>query len=136
MSENSGTDDDGGAEFTGSSLTTEQLGATVRAVLMLLSLWKLSGPEKDNLLGAFPEMLAAWEKGPVRELQPETLSWMANLLAIHHALRNLVIGTEIFLWVQKPNSAFDGQSALDVMLEDGMAGVVRVRRYLEAELHA
>ena len=36
-------------------------------------------------------------------------------------------------WMQAPNEAFAGRSALDVMLGGELTDLMRVRRYLDAE---
>ncbi|WP_415257257.1 MbcA/ParS/Xre antitoxin family protein [Sulfitobacter sp.] len=54
-------------------------------------------------------------------------------MGIHKALR--IIFTEAdrsYRWVKKPNDAFGGSSALEVMLGGELTDVMRVRRYLDA----
>ena len=36
-------------------------------------------------------------------------------------------------WLGRPNSFFDGRSALEVMLQGGVADILRVRQYLDAQ---
>lgn len=59
----------------------------------------------------------------------------AVLLGIHRALRCIFAdGDRAARWIGAPNEAFDGASALDLMLADGLAGMRRVEAYLDAEI--
>ena len=59
----------------------------------------------------------------------------AALLGIHRALRCMFVdGDRAARWIGAPNEAFDGASALDLMLADGLAGMRRVEAYLDAEI--
>lgn len=57
------------------------------------------------------------------------------LLGIHRALRCIFADTDrAAQWISAPNEAFDGTCALDLMLTDGLAGMQRVKAYLDAEV--
>lgn len=59
----------------------------------------------------------------------------AALLGIHRALRCIFVDSDrAARWIGAPNEAFDGACALDLMLADGLAGIQRVRAYLDAEI--
>lgn len=59
----------------------------------------------------------------------------AALLGIHRALRCIFADTDrTAQWISAPNNAFDGTCALDLMLTDGLAGIQRVKAYLDAEV--
>lgn len=59
----------------------------------------------------------------------------AALLGIHRALRCIFADSDrVARWIGVPNEAFDGASALDLMLADGLAGMRRVEAYLNAEI--
>lgn len=59
----------------------------------------------------------------------------AALLGIHRALRCIFTDSDrAARWIGAPNEAFDGASALDLMLADGLAGMRRVEAYLDAEI--
>lgn len=59
----------------------------------------------------------------------------AALLDIHRALRCIFADTDSAAqWISAPNEAFDGTCALDLMLTDGLAGMQRVKAYLNAEV--
>jgi hypothetical protein len=59
----------------------------------------------------------------------------AALLGIHRALRCIFADSDRALrWIGAPNEAFDGASALDLMLAGGLGGIQRVKAYLDAEI--
>lgn len=58
----------------------------------------------------------------------------AALLGIHRALRCMFADSDrAARWIGAPNEAFDGASALDLMLADGLSAMKRVKAYLDAE---
>ncbi len=59
---------------------------------------------------------------------------LSNLLGIHKALRLIFIEPQRgYSWIKAANAAFDGRSALDIMLGGELTDLMRVRRYLDAE---
>ena len=60
---------------------------------------------------------------------------MAVLLGIHAALRQIFPdGDRAARWVGAKNSAFGEKSALGVMQAGGLAGMQRVKAYLDADI--
>ena len=54
-------------------------------------------------------------------------------MGIHKALRLLFKEpARGYGWVKRPNEAFGGTTALDVMLNGQITDIMRVRRYLDA----
>lgn len=92
--------------------------AMARAAATLLARWSVPHETAGRLLhGDYPTEQAA------------------ALLGIHAALRRIFSDNQrAARWIGVANDAFDGRSALDVMLADGLAGIRRVQRYLESEL--
>jgi hypothetical protein len=59
---------------------------------------------------------------------------MSNLMGIHRALRIIFHEPQRgYDWIQRPNDAFSGRSALNVMLRGELTDLMRVRRYLDSE---
>jgi hypothetical protein len=55
-------------------------------------------------------------------------------MGIHKALRIVFAEPQRgYTWIKAPNAAFDGRSALEVMLGGELTDIMRVRRYLDAE---
>jgi hypothetical protein len=112
---------------------TKGIPAELEVFFGLADRWKLSTEDQINLLGSpGRSTFFKWKKdGGV--LPADTRERLSHLLSIWKALRILFTqddrGEE---WVRAKNRYFDGASALDVMLE-GMSGIIRVRRYLDAQ---
>lgn len=95
--------------------------------------WRLSTDEQINLLGSpGRSTFFKWKKDG-GTLPVDTRERLSHILGIWKSLRILFTQDERGeAWVRAKNRYFDGASALDVMLE-GMSGVIRVRRYLDAQ---
>lgn len=109
--------------------------AMARAAVRLFGLWELTDAEACILLGELsPRTYARWKAGDIGRIGRDLKARLSNLMGIHKALR--IIFTEparAYGWVRRPNQAFSGRSALDVMLQGELLDLVRVRRYLDAE---
>ena len=54
------------------------------------------------------------------------------MFSIYRSLRLLFqFEEEASAWLRKPNSEFDGSTALSMLLQPGIEGVIRVRWYLQ-----
>ncbi len=116
-------------------VTEEEARAMLRAVLNLLDKWDLRREEKLVLLGGTSERtFQRWCAGEIGPLPSDTVFRLGDLLGIHKALRYMFTDIEhIYGWVKRPNEAFGGKSALDVMLQGAPSDISRVRAYLDAE---
>jgi uncharacterized protein (DUF2384 family) len=116
-------------------ITDDEAAAMARAVVRLFGLWGVTDAEACVLLGEFsPRTYARWKAGELGRIGRDLKARLSNLMGIHKALR--IIFTEpdrAYGWVKRPNEAFGGRSALEVMLQGELADLVRVRRYLDAE---
>lgn len=95
--------------------------------------WRLSADEQIALLGSpGRSTFFKWKKDG-GSLPADTRERISHILGIWKSLRILFTQDERGeVWVRAKNRYFDGASALDVMLE-GVSGIVRVRRYLDAQ---
>ena len=95
--------------------------------------WRLSTDEQIALLGSpGRSTFFKWKKDG-GTLPPDTRERISHILDIIKCLRILFTQNERGdAWIRKKAFYFDGASALDVMLE-GMSGIIRVRRYLDAQ---
>lgn len=107
--------------------------AELEAFFAIADRWRLSTDEQIALLG-WPgrSTFFKWKKDG-GALPADTRERISHMLGIWKSLRILFTQDERGeAWVRAQNRYFDGASALDVMLE-GMAGIIRVRRYLDAQ---
>lgn len=64
----------------------------------------------------------------------DTRERISHILGIWKSLRILLsLDERVYKWIRQPNSYFDGQSALDVMLAGGVVDLYKVRWYLDAQ---
>jgi len=113
----------------------EEARAMLRSVLNLLDKWQLSKQQKLVLLGAPSERtFQRWRAGEIGPLPNDTVHRLGDLLGMHKALRYMFTDhARAYAWVKRPNEAFGGRPALDVMLQGAPSDISRIRAYLDAE---
>lgn len=92
--------------------------------------------EKPAMARAATAFVARWG------VPGETVARLLNgegrataLLGIHRAFRCIFADSDrVARWIGAPNEPFGGVSALNLMLEDGLASMRRVEAYLNAEI--
>ena len=106
----------------------------VRAFFRLAELWGLTMEQARVLLGRPSRAtLYNWKAGRVRALPHDTLRRISYLLGIHKALQILYSDPALAdAWIQRPNAAFGGQSALERMLAGDVSDLAAVRAHLDA----
>lgn len=115
-------------------ITDDEGRAMASAAVNLFARWSLDDRQACTLLGGLqPSTYARWQQSDVGTLSRDLKARLAHLMAIHGALRRIFRDPERgYRWVHKPNSAFEGHSALDVMLQGDIVDLMRVRTYLNA----
>ena len=96
--------------------------------------WELDNNQLMKLLGDPPRTtFYKWKGGEAKALSRDTLERISMVQGIYKSLR-IIFSSEAQAdkWVAKPNEAFAGASALDVMLGGSMMDIARVRIYLDA----
>jgi Protein of unknown function (DUF2384) len=106
----------------------------VRAFFRLVELWGLTMEQARVLLGRPARAtLYNWKAGRVRALPHDTLQRISYLLGIHKALQILYSDPALADgWIQRPNAAFGGHSALERMLAGDVTDLAAVRAHLDA----
>lgn len=97
--------------------------------------WALSDSQCQKLLGIESvEVQSAINSG--MSLTEQQLKRVSLIIGIYRALHILFINEQqANSWITKPNTAFDGQTALEVMLQTGISGLEQVNGYLQAQVH-
>jgi hypothetical protein len=106
----------------------------LRAFFRLVELWGLTVEQARVLLGRPSRAtLYNWKAGRIRSLPHDTVQRISYLLGIHKALQ-ILYGDPALAddWVQRPNAAFGGQSALERMLAGDITDLAAVRAHLDA----
>jgi uncharacterized protein (DUF2384 family) len=110
-----------------------RLPAELEAFFNIAERWRLSTDEQIALLGSPGRSTFFRWKKEGGTLPADTKERLSHLLTIWKSLRiTFTIDERGEEWVRAPARYFDGASALDVMLE-GLSGIYRVRRYLDAQ---
>ena len=120
------------------AITDEEAAALARTTVNLFRAWQLSDIEARTLLGDMAQRTwARWKEGGVGRIDRDLRARMAILMGIHKALRYLFTeSARGYAWIRKPNGAFAGQSALDVMMRGEITDLIDLRAYLDAERSA
>ena len=105
-------------------------------VMMLFDRWQLETTAQLNLLGLSPTsraMLGRYRRGTSSPATRDMLDRIGWLLAIHKALRLLYPYNDALRhdWVKRRHEAFDHRTPLEVMVDEGLIGIVKVARYLD-----
>ena len=117
------------------TITDEEAAALARATVNLFRAWQLSDNEARTLLGDMAQRTwARWKEGNIGRIDRDLRARMGILMGIHKALRYLFADpARGYAWIKKPNAAFAGQSALDVMMRGEITDLIDLRGYLDAE---
>ena len=107
--------------------------AMARAVVNLFAKWDITDAQASILLGGLsPRTWARWKVGTIGRVPRDLKARLSNLMGIHKALRIVFTEAErAYKWVKRPNGAFGGASALDIMFGGELTDIMRVRRYLD-----
>ena len=120
------------------AITDEEAAALARTTVNLFRAWQLSDIEARILLGDMAQRTwARWKEGGIARIDRDLRARMAILLGIHKGLRYLFTEpARGYAWIRKPNTAFAGQSALDIMMRGEITDLIDLRAYLDAERSA
>lgn len=117
------------------AISDEEAGALARATVNLFKAWNLADAEACTLLGGMSSRTwARWKEGAIGRIDRDLRMRMAHLMGIHKGLRYLFKEpARGYAWIRKPNAAFGGQSALDLMLRGEMSDLAALREWIDAE---
>jgi hypothetical protein len=121
-------------DFNPAPISDEEAAATFRAALNLFGLWLLTDEQAATLLDLPIRSFRRWKAGEIGRIDRDTKARLSNLMGIHKALKIIFSEPQRgYAWIQAPNSAFGGRTALGVMLGGELTDLMRVRRYLDSE---
>ena len=93
--------------------------------------WHLRDRETQALLGVPARTFYRW-KGHLARLHPDQRARASHLANIDLALEAVFDNAGAAqTWLRQPNASFNERTPLAVMIDDGFAGILRVRTYLE-----
>jgi hypothetical protein len=97
--------------------------------------WNVKNNDQRIILGEPSDStFYNWRKNQAKSLPRDTLERISYILGMYKSLGILFPTREqADAWVAKPNSAFNNESALQVMLKGNMLNLITVRNYLDAQ---
>lgn len=120
-------------KFRPDPVTQEEAAAMFRAAISLFGKWELTDEQAATLLDMPVRSYRRWKAEGAGRVSRDGRARLSNIMGIHKALRIIFSEPQRgYAWIKADNAAFDGSSALDVMLGGEMTDVMRVRRYLDA----
>lgn len=113
-----------------SILTGAETMALLQAHDRIASRWGLSAIDAARLLGTDADTLLSWHTGVV-PVPEDALACLGSLLGVYRELVCMFDDRARGMdWVLKASTDFRGRSAVDVMLEGGLPGILQVQGYL------
>ena len=111
-------------------------GALARMVMKLLEHWQLGTEDQAALLGLAAGNRAAlgrYRRGEAIGSSRDQLERVGHLLGIHKSLRLLFPQNPelAYRWMTTRNRAFDNRTPVEVVKDQGFAGLLMVRGYLD-----
>ena len=105
----------------------------LKAFFNLAEVWGLNRDQSLTLLGGPSERTYyRWRDSNVSALSKDTLERISLLLGIYKAAHILLpIKARADDYLNRPNTAFGGESALEVMLKGRMDHLYQVRRHMD-----
>jgi hypothetical protein len=102
--------------------------------LRIGEIWGLNAEQQITLLGSPARSTFFRWKKEEPNMPADTSERISHLTAIFKDL-SILFDTPWAgdRWLRTPNKAFEGVSALDVMLEGRLVDIIRVRQYLDAQ---
>ena len=120
--------------FSPDPITDAEAAAMFRASLNLFRLWGVTDDQATTILDLPRRTFARWKAGDLGRIGRDGKARLSNLIGIHKALKIVFHDAgRGYAWIKASNEAFEGRSALDIMLGGELTDLMRVRRYLDAE---
>lgn len=118
------------------TVASEDRGALARMVMKLLEHWRLSTEDQAALLGLAASSRAAlgrYRRGEAIGSNRDQLERVGHLLGIHKSLRLLFPQNPdlAYRWMTTRNRAFENRTPVEVIKDQGFAGLLIVRGYLD-----
>ena len=118
-------------EWAGLTTNAARLSAPgFRAFEKMAAIWKLTPTQKRALLGVDARGYAKYSKDP-SSLSRASLERVSLLLGVYKRLHEILGEPLADEWIKRPNKAFGGKPALELMLRDA-AGIREVKHHLLA----
>ncbi len=106
----------------------------LKAFFNITDLWKLTAEQRKFLLGIDSSVYFSWKRNLNGNLSIDQLDRISYIIGIYKSLNILFTNKkQADEWVKKSNLAFNGKSALEIMLQGKITDLALVRGYLDAQ---
>jgi hypothetical protein len=123
--------------FRPDPISDAEAAAMFRAVVNLFGRWELTDEQAGTLLDMPVRTYRRWKAGEQGRIDRDAKARLSNLMGVHKALRIIFREPQRgYGWIKASNQAFEGRSALEIMLGGELTDLMRVRRFLDAERSA
>lgn len=123
--------------FRPDPISDAEAAAMFRAVVNLFGRWELTDEQAATLLDMPVRTYRRWKAGEQGRIDRDAKARLSNLMGVHKALRIIFREPQRgYGWIKASNQAFEGHSALEIMLGGELTDLMRVRRFLDAERSA
>ncbi|MDP1601075.1 MbcA/ParS/Xre antitoxin family protein [Phenylobacterium sp.] len=123
--------------FRPDPISDAEAAAMFRAVVNLFGRWELTDEQAATLLDMPVRTYRRWKAGEQGRIDRDAKARLSNLMGVHKALRIIFREPQRgYGWIKASNQAFEGRSALEIMLGGELTDLMRVRRFLDAERSA
>lgn len=120
--------------FRPDPITDAEAAAMFRAAVNMFAKWDITDEQAATLLDLPVRSYRRWKAGDQGRIDRDGKARLSNLMGIHKALRYFFREAgRSYDWIKAANTAFQGNSALDIMLGGELTDLMRVRRYLDSE---
>lgn len=111
-------------------------GEIAKMLIQLFERWQLTAAEQLSALGLSAsnrDALTRYRKGGVFSNNRDQLDRAVHLLEIHKNLRRLFPHNRdlAYAWMKTRNKAFENLTPTEVICEQGFAGLLQIRAYLD-----
>ncbi|SEI13082.1 Protein of unknown function [Rheinheimera pacifica] len=101
----------------------------------IMDKWQINENERPRLASLNSEDYARWHCGELLSGSSGLPVLVSHLMAIHTLLHQMFHNAEqADSWITRPNSNLNGQSAIELIQQQGVTGAVKVRDLLEANV--
>ena len=123
--------------FRPDPISDAEAAAMFRAGVNLFGRWELTDEQAATLLDMPVRTYRRWKAGEQGRIDRDAKARLSNLMGVHKALRIIFREPQRgYGWIKASNQAFEGRSALEIMLGGELTDLMRVRRFLDAERSA
>jgi hypothetical protein len=112
----------------------------IKIYIRIMNMWEIDNQDRWDLLGGTPpfnlERYEGWNPKTDIALTEDQILRISALMKVANALRALTSEEREGRWIKAPNSSTltKGKSALQYMIDGGLPAIVRVHRYLMAQM--